>query len=87
MRQTVQKYIFLALVLATAENANAMTASPQNLEIEQCISRSANTMAGLRGVVHQEAEGCPTCLETTTITLKQKGNEAIHWLSTEDGTF
>ena len=87
MRQPAEKSVFLAMLLAVAEIANAMNASPQNLVVDQCTRRATTVVSGLRGVAQPEVAACPACEETTTITLKQNGNAMIHWITTEDGMY
>jgi hypothetical protein len=79
-------YVVLALILSTAKITHAMNASPQNLEVEQCVDRSNDSeqaQYGLRGV--GRSEDC-FCREKMTLVLKQNGNEMIHWMTTDDGT-
>jgi hypothetical protein len=84
-RQTLRVLILWTVVM---DVANAMMASPKNLEVEQCIEWS-NTSQGstkrIRGFNSTSAD--EVCTETKIIVLKQRGNEMQHWLTDENGTY
>ncbi|KAG7358663.1 secreted metalloprotease [Nitzschia inconspicua] len=84
-QKTMHKLVFSAIFMAAYNSilVHAMTASPKNLEVEQCItwSKPSENSRQKKTRGFKTTSENDVCIESKTIVLKQHGNAMQHWLT------